>query len=230
MNADDVQAERTIHAELMKLERLIAERKKSLQALLAQVPARKKGLQRRPRRYSLEFEFEPSTPRFSLGGYDTRNGLQPQTRSFTVDGGRPFIVDAIDTSLRVMGIAAARTGAGLVAGQACTITLPYGKNVNSNDVAQYRNDYLEFFWSLRDTTTDRQFQNMRQPSVFLLSGTLSPATLPLSQTLPGGSEVEMTVEPTFALATIDDESTYGKFFAVRKYTLQVSFHGREVMS
>lgn len=220
MTNEEIQAERTLLARIAKLERAIQERTARVQALQAQLPPIGDLLNERPRRYSLEYEFAPIVP------YEGVTPA-PQTKSFLVDGGRPFLIDSIDTSLRVTGQAAVRTGAALVAGQDVSITLPFG--LSPTTVRQYRNEYFDFFWSIRDTTTDRAFQNVRQPSVFLLSGALGPVTLPIDQKLPGGSEVEMTIEPTFAVSTATPAATFGKFFNVRRYTLQVSFMGRELL-
>lgn len=224
---DLLQAERMVRNELVKLDRIIADKKREVQSLIGSLPKPYSGLVERPRRYSIEYEFTPT--------YSTELApvlVPEQTKTFLVEGGRPFRIDALDTSLRVVGQATVRNNAGaLVAGQTCSVTLPWGLTVGGTPALHYRNDYFDFFWRIRDNTTDREYQNVRQPSVFLLSGVLGANVLPIREHLPGGTEIAMTVEPTYANASPDPAGAQdlGKFFNIRRYILQVSFVGVEVL-
>jgi len=220
------QEEQMLRNELVRLDRVIGEKERELATLLATLPKPYSPLTERPRRYSIEFEFEPV-----ISSVDSPVDIPEQTRTFLVDGGKPFRIDAIDTSLRVIGQAVVRTSAGALAvGQNCSITIPFGRCVGTGTGRAYRNEYFDFFWSLRNNTNDRQYQNVRQPSVFLLSGSLAPQVLPIRDTLPGGTEIALTIEPILSFGSANPDTGFGKFAQIRKYVLQVSFAGVEVLS
>ena len=217
MNKPISDTAQSLLSEARKLERAVKQRKAALAKLEAAAPATDTLYKRRPRRYSVEFDFEPGV-------------LQAQTSSFAVDGGTVFRVDRIETSFRIVGQAEVYDDAvpALVAGQPASVTLPYGINLASRGSLVYRQWFFDFFWQIRDNGQDREFQNVKQPSVFLLSGPLAGMNLPIPGYLVGGSDVATTIDPVNSIVPDSVSDGLGSFFNVSSYRLHVSFFGFEV--
>jgi hypothetical protein len=187
--------------EYRRIERAVAQREAQLAALEKRAAvSRQNQLNRRPKRYSVEFEFVPGD-------------LQAQTRSFFVDGGTTFRPRNMESSFRVVGT---------VDGQTASITVPYTTPSTVIATAFSRQSFFDYFWAVRDTGSDREWQNRPQPSVFMDSGPLGPLMFPVHGRVRGGSEVFITIDPFFStVASLVLDS-------VSRYTLHVSLFGTEV--
>lgn len=171
-------------------------------------------LDRRPRRYSVEFSFEPGV-------------TQPQEKSFTVNAGTVFRCHSLETSFRVIGQAAVDDGGGgVTSGQFVNVTLPWSTVSGGGSTrSSSRQRFFDYEWQVRDTGSDREWQNVRQPSIFMLTGALSPAWLPVQATLRGSSEVFVRIDPFYSVANI----TNGPFNSIESFILHISFAGTEVL-
>ncbi len=199
--------------ESRRLERAIAQRSKKLEALKKEVLSRNNLIDRRPKRYSVELKFEPGV-------------LQPQTGTITVDGGTTFKCKTLEAALRITGSARVNSGGGVfVDGQTINATIGYGVG-SGNGI--YRSQFFDFDWRLYDSNEDREWQNIQQPSVFLMTGSLSPLHLPIRSTLRGGSEIQVEIEPFYSLVPATAAAGAGLFNTVRTYTIHFSLHGHEV--
>jgi len=149
-----------------------------------------------PRRYVLEYDVP--------AGSDALN--RPFTRSFVVDKdcSRFFCQDV------VFSIAAV----GEITGVA---------NSNKMTLSPAWFGTLDFTWRIRDTSTDREWQNTPLPRYFLASGLTAGLSLPWSSPLRPGAEIETTIVPTQARTSISG------FTSVTSYTLQIAFVGFEVL-
>lgn len=149
-----------------------------------------------PRRYVLEYDLP--------AGSDALN--RPFTRSFVVDKdcSRFFCQDV------VFSIAAVGQITGVTNSNKMTLTPEWAGT-------------LDFTWRIRDTSTDREWQNTPLPRYFLASGLTAGLSLPWSSPLRPGAEIETTVVPTQANPFI-----FG-FDSVTSYTLQIAFVGFEVL-
>lgn len=191
--------------EYRKIERAIQARKKTLAALKKQVDGEPSVLTKRPRVYQVEFDFVPGS-------------LQPIQRTFTVEGGTVFHPATLASSLRVIGEQSAT--------QIAQVTLGYGVSPAGPVVApgfgEFRQEFFDFEWTIRDTGSDREWQNEKMPSVFLLSGHLSPLWLPILGSIRGGSEVAVEIDPVY---NRDTESVL--FETISSYKLTVQMNGIE---
>lgn len=149
-----------------------------------------------PRRYVLEYDLP--------AGSDVLN--RPFTRSFVVDKdcSRFFCQDV------VFSIAAVGEITGVANSNKFTLTPEWAGT-------------LDFTWRIRDTSTDREWQNTPLPRYFLASGLTSGLPLPWSSALRPGAEIETTIVPTQSNAFILG------FNSVTSYTLQIAFVGFEVL-
>jgi hypothetical protein len=197
--------------EYRRIDRAIAHRAQVLDQLEKKAAvSRQNQLNRRPKRYSVEFEFTPGD-------------LQAQTRSFFVDGGTTFRPKNVESSFRVTGVTVVEAFPDPnVPGQIASVTLPYGPVNSPGSVAVTRNNFFDYFWTIRDTGSDREWQNRPQPSVFMDSGALGPLQLPVHARVRGGAEVFITVDPFFSSVIPTP------FDSISRYTLHISLFGTEV--
>ena len=149
-----------------------------------------------PRRYVLEYDLP--------AGSNALN--RPFTRSFVVDKdcSRFFCQDV------VFSIAAVGEIMGVTNSNKMTLTPEWAGT-------------LDFTWRIRDTSTDREWQNTPLPRYFLASGLTAGLSLPWSSSLRPGAEIETTIVPTQARTPING------FNSVTSYTLQIAFVGFEVL-
>jgi hypothetical protein len=180
--------------EVKRLERIVEKRAKTLAQLEAKVQQRTA-----PRRYVLEFDVPASS---AISGATYR----PLTRSFVVDkdSSRFFCQDV------VFSVAAV--------GEITGVT-----NSNKMTLSPQWQGTLDFTWRIRDTATDREWQNVPLPRYFLASGLTAGLPLPWSAALRPGAEIETTIVPTQVRSTISG------FNSVTSYTLQIAFVGFEVL-
>ena len=188
-------------------------------------------------------EFLPPTTTLVNDEVATRTShlefLQPATESFVVDAGTHFRCATIESSMRFTGNAQVFLTPGLnvnAEGQAMTISLGYGNaSRGPGGTGLFRNDLFEFDWSIRDTGSDRDWQNFPQPEVFLCSGRLNPTRLPVFGRIKGGSEVEVTINPVintagsgiFFTEAIPPGQPTEEVSSIKKIIVQISFHGYE---
>lgn len=149
-----------------------------------------------PHRYVLEFDIPAGEQALNL----------PITRSFVVDKdcSRFFCQDV------VFSIAAVGEITGVANSTKMTLTPAWFGT-------------LDFLWRIRDTSTDREWQNTPLPRYFLASGLTAGLNLPSWSPLRPGAEVETTI-----VATRADDVIAG-FTLVTSYTLQIAFVGFEVL-
>jgi len=195
--------------EARRLDRAVKGRAATLKQLEAQLKSRPSMLERRPKRYSLEFDFTPPADAIANDGFVPELGAP--LKSFVVDGGTKFFCATIETSVRVIGEFSDGS-------TVQPITRPYCTGDDN------RQRFIEFFWKIRDTGADREWQNMKQPSVFLMSGSLSPLFLPIHGVVRGGSEIAVEVEPVSAFF-----GSTNLFNSVSTVSVHFSFHGHEVI-
>jgi hypothetical protein len=197
---DDVQ--QMIVNELQRLDRAIQKRTKDIEHLKSRVQLRTS-----PRRYVLEYEF-PSVSDFS--GSDRVLGV-PIVRSFIVDrDSKRFCCQEIACSIAAVGQLQDQDTANKV-------SLPPGTGP--------RGEYpVDFTWLVRDTATDREWQNQVLPRYFLASGLTSALSLPCTAVLSPGTELEVTLTPTQAVSLVS-----GVFTSINSYAVQIAFIGFEVL-
>ena len=224
--------------EYRELEKEIAKRKRTLSSLGKKLSwgDMKKN---RPKRYSVDLDFKPP-PSAEENNAEERTAslefLQPSTESFVVDGGTNFYCSTIESSVRFTGNVKLIENAFAIVpvyieGQPATITLGFGNSNPGSSEGIYRESMFSFNWEIRDTGSDRDWQNTPQPDVFLCSGRLSPLVLPVFGRVKGGSEVEVKVSPFL------NSPENGLFFtdinvdptlsSITGITVQISFHGYE---
>lgn len=87
-----------------------------------------------------------------------------------------------------------------------------------------RREYLQFEWAVRDTGSDRSWQNDFLPMGMLKTNRVNSLELGTPTVLSGGSEVFLEYKvKSMALPIIDS-----LFEEIKKYTIQTSFCGYEV--
>jgi hypothetical protein len=193
--------------EYQKVERAIAARASEIAVLKKKISQNPHALTRRPKIYEVEFDFTPGE-------------LQPITKAFAVDGGTVFCPATVGTSFRVVGTAQS--------GQLAQVTMGYGLTLTPGGPpgpGSNRQEMFDFEWTIRDTGADREWQNERQPSVFLCSGHLSPLWLAKAGKIMGGSEVNITIYPVFSRSAASII-----FSSLSTYKLVVQMHGTEELS
>lgn len=214
--------------EVNRLDRAVVQRKQQIEHLSKLLAKKRSSIaEKRPKRYSVEFEFSPNdfvpTP-----PANEPIQFQAQTRSFVVDGDTTFHCSRIETSVRVVGqtlIPGANLGDPSIPGQVAQVTLPYGFQTAGSTNTHYRQDLFDFTWRVHDTSTDREWQNVEMPSVFLLSGMLQGLDLPVHAVVPGGTEISVEVEP---IRIKFDFINTTLFDSMLRYTLHFSLEGHEV--
>lgn len=211
------QLDPTLVNEFRKLERRLASNKSKLDQIKARFKA-KKGtlLDRRPKRYSTEFNFVPGS-------------LQSQQQTFTVDGGTVFYCTEVAASVRIVGSALIENPPGITTGQTVNVTRPYGVGISgAGNAANYRNEFFDFDWRIVDTSEDREWQNIQQPAPFLGTGAFSGMELPRAAKLRGGAKVLVEIDPHYSMPFA--VAPQGLFTAVRSFVVHFSFFGFEVLS
>lgn len=150
-----------------------------------------------PRRYVLEFSIPAGTGALPQ---------QPVTRSFVVDkeASRFFCQDV------VCSVSAVGTITGVTSSNKLTLSPEWLST-------------LDFLWRIRDTSTDREWQNEPLPRYFMASGLTAGLNMPWSSPLRPGAEIEVTIVPTLVSGNVVGINP------VLSYTLQIAFVGFEVI-
>lgn len=153
------------------------------------------------RRYAIEMSFTPGE-------------LIPQESSVTVEHGSIFRCAYVESFVRGVGTADDPYSGEEVSVQA---TLPWSDRLR----------YFDFLWKIRDTGTDREWNERPQPSLFLGGGYFGPLWLPRRIILGGGTTIFAELSPIRSVTT----PIAGSFFqggSIENYTVQVSFVGHQV--
>lgn len=151
-------------------------------------------------RYSIDFTFKALD-------------LQPQERSVQIRSGTVFRCKYMECFVRVVGSVDDFQAAAIPA----QITLPWNIRVIAFD----------FFGSVRDTGTDREWMTRPQPSLFLGGGYYGPLWFPRRVVLGGGTNLFGRIEPFInADNIITPDVTLIQ--SVEEYIVQMSFVGHEV--
>lgn len=197
------ESEQLLINELRRLDRAIDKRKKAFSALTEAKDKRVFS-----RRYVLEI---PISLRKVQGEFSISYTVdtQPVTRSFVVDK------DCINFSCREIVYTVAGVG-----------TLYTGSGPTEGRFSFLNTSVLWFQWEVRDTYTDRAWQNLPMPDLALGSGKTSGLPLGRPAVLLPGTEVSFTVRPltNYGLLPIEQVG-----FVPTSYALQVSFVGTEVL-
>lgn len=208
--------------EYQRLERAIEARRKRIEGLEKGSPV----IVQRNFRYVLDYTFDFTAPEGAEVNVVAETP-PAQTRSFIVkseatgDNGKRthFFVKSIEASYAIL---ASQVGVEPPVGQRFFIG------------PDYRRNFFDFTWRVRDTGSDREWQNTNLPAQLLLTGNVNPLLFGNGHCmLSGGTEVLVDIVPTFSgniLAELD-----GEFFAtpaigdIRSHFLQVCFVGVEVL-
>lgn len=208
MQGRDVDVAAIVH-EYRRLNAELAQKTQQLDSLLAtngeqgDFPTDFEGAQNR--RYSVDFEFKPGV-------------LEPQERSVTVANGSIFRCAYMETFIKAVGTAFDEaTAQSLSVG----VTLPWNERLR----------LFDFFWTIRDTGTDREWVDFPQPSLFGGGGYVGPFWYPRRVILGGGNRIIAGVQPF--LNVVNPVSTFfpgpeGGPGTIQQYTVQISFVGHEV--
>jgi hypothetical protein len=195
--------------ELQRTERALGARRKLLSRLQEQQQQRSQ-----PRRYVLEFDVEPATSQ--TGGVTTTDLSKlgrPNIRSFLVDRDcKRFVCQDVVVSVAAVGRIAGVTNSN-------KLTLPVTLT-----------DALDFTCSIRDTSSDREWQSHPLHRYFLASGILAGMPLPWGAFLRPGAEIEVILVPITSRAVgVTGFVSGANVNSVLSYSVQVSFVGYEVL-
>lgn len=177
--------------EVSRLERLVEQRASKLEKL-------KKAISlRRPARYGVSFDFAPGD-------------LTPQTKSFSIKPDVVFRPSTLEDSVVV------------------TYTSGFGANellqttvvVDNFLFSDTKTRTFSYLWQITDSTTNRQWQNLPQPSAFLLSY-FAPLYLQNRPVIPGNTKISITITP--------QSSSLGLTPTAVKVTLNFFMDGYEVL-
>lgn len=194
--------------EYRRLQRQIDSKKQQLDALLAPngpagaFPMDFAGAQLR--RYTVQFDF-------------TSGVLEQQENAALVDADTIFRCAYIETFVQAIGTAEDRFSGDDITVQA---TLPWDQRLL----------YFDFFWSVRDTGTDREWVTPPQPSLFAGGGYTGPLWLPRRNILSGGTALHVTIDPFISQTTGGSEEVFRGFFlggTIQRYQVQFCFVGHE---
>lgn len=207
--------------EYQRLERAIDARKKRIEALEKGSPL----IKQRNFRYVLDFNFDYIEPEVALleGNPIVAVTPAPQTRSFIVkseaaEGKRThFYVKSIEASYALF--AASEND---LIGQRFFMS------------PDYRRNFFDFTWRIRDTGSDREWQNTALPSQLLLTGNVNPLLFGNGHCmLSSGTEVLLEVVPTFSgnllIEYRGEEGARSPIVNPKSHFLQVCFVGVEVL-
>lgn len=153
------------------------------------------------RRYGIDFQFVPGQ-------------IVPQELSFTVEHGTIFRCAAIESFVRAVGTAEDPYSGEDVAVQA---TLPWADRLINFD----------YFWKIRDTGTDREWNERPQPSLFGGGGYVGPRWFPRRNVLGGGTTVFMQINP-FISRTAPVTGSFFQGGSLNNYIVHVGFIGHQV--
>lgn len=191
--------------EYNRLNRQLDAKKQQLEALLGQnAPAGQFPTDfagQHNRRYSIDLAFAPGE-------------LIPQELSVTVEHGTIFRCAAIESFVRAVGTADDPYSGEEVSVQA---TLPWSDRLR----------YFDYLWKIRDTGTDREWNERPQPSLFGGGGYFGPLWLPRRVVLGGGTTIFAEVSPIVSLAT-PTQSSFFQGGSLNSYVVQISFIGHQV--
>lgn len=210
--------------EYQRLERAIDARRKRIEGLEKGAPV----LRQRNFRYVLDYNFDfvnrGSNSIFSRVIAETPS---PQTRSFIVKSEAEnerrshFFVKSIEASYAIL---ASQKGVDPPVGQRFFVG------------PDYRRNFFDFTWRVRDTGSDREWQNTSLPSELLLTGNVNPLLFGNGHCLlSGGTEVLLEIVPTFSgniLSIQQGEFPVNSSSAIvdpKSHFLQVCFSGVEVL-
>ena len=208
--------------EYQRLERAIDARKKRIEGLEKGSPV----IRQRNFRYVLDYTFDFTVPE----GANSNIAETPsaQTRSFIVkseatgDNGKRthFFVKSIEASYAVL---ASQVGVDPPVGQRFFIG------------PDYRRNFFDFTWHVRDTGSDREWSNTALPAQLLLTGNVNPLLFGNGHCmLSGGTEVLVDIVPTFSGNILAQQENI-EFLAppaiadIRSHFLQLCFVGVEVL-
>lgn len=98
----------------------------------------------------------------------------------------------------------------------------------------YRRNFFDFTWRIRDTGSDREWQNTALPSQLLVTGNVNPLLFGNGHCmLSGGTEVLIEITPTFSgnllSAAAGEATVLSPLTAFKSHALQVCFVGVEVL-
>lgn len=210
--------------EYQRLERAIESRRKRIEGLEKGSPV----IRQRNFRYVLDYTFDFTVP-------DGANPLSTpfvaetppaQTRSFIVkseaaeNGKRThFFVKSIEASYAIL--ASQRD-----------VDPPVGQRFFIGP--DYRRNFFDFTWRVRDTGSDREWQNTALPAQLLLTGNVNPLLFGNGHCmLSGGTEVLVDIVPTFSgnllRRRVSTVIPVSPLEAAKSHLLQVSFVGVEVL-
>jgi hypothetical protein len=221
--------------EYQRLERAIEARRKRVEALEKGSPL----VRQRNFRYVVDFNFDYT----EMTRFDAGTGVpvaspdvappSSQTRSFIVKSEAEaqrktcFYVKSIEASYAVL------------ASTSITPTPeppapPTGPGQRFFIGPDYRRNFFDFTWRIRDTGSDREWQNTALPSQLLVTGNVNPLLFGNGHCmLSGGTEVLIEITPTFSGNLLSQAS--GEFIflppltAFKSHAIQVCFVGVEVL-
>lgn len=212
--------------EYQRLERAIEARKKRIEALEKGAPI----IRQRNFRYVLDYNFdfiltEPASP---LAVRVVAETPPAQVRSFIVkseveDGKRThFFVKSVEASYAILASQETGDPESPAPGQRFFIG------------PDYRRNFFDFTWRVRDTGSDREWQNTSLPSELLLTGNINPLLFGNGHCmLSGGTEVLLEIVPTFSgnlLSVGEGEIGFPPAITnLKSHFLQVCFVGVEVL-
>jgi hypothetical protein len=208
--------------EYQRLERAIDARRKRIEGLEKGSPV----ITQRNFRYVLDYNFDFVIPQ----GADPEilpfvaETPPAQTRSFIVkseatDGKRThFFVKSIEASYAIL---ASRD-----------VSPPVGQRFFIGP--DYRRNFFDFTWRVRDTGSDREWQNTSLPSQLLLTGNVNPLLYGNGHCmLSGGTEVLVDIAPTFSGNLLARRVSTAVFSSpivdIKAHFLQLCFVGVEVL-
>lgn len=211
--------------EYQRLERAIEARRKRIEGLEKGSPV----IVQRNFRYVLDYTFDFTVPEGAnpLSTPFVAETPPAQTRSFIVkseatgDNGKRthFFVKSIEASYAIL---ASPQGVDPPEGQRFFIG------------PDYRRNFFDFTWRVRDTGSDREWQNTALPAQLLLTGNVNPLLFGNGHCmLSGGTEVLVDIVPTFSgnllrrrLSSVSQPAALEDF---RSHFVQVCFVGVEVL-
>ncbi len=191
--------DRTIESKSILVEKLVRDKSRSLEW---------KSSVNKPCRYSVEFVLnDPAT--------DTALVLTPTTRSFVVNKGTIFRPHSVDSALRCTYFTAADN----LATSLANLTIPWG-----NGNLATRQSAFGCFLSIKDSGSNRAWQNAPIPDAFLNSGIIAPFYFDERSVLMENTEVFVTMDPFKINGDITQFIPTSK---TMQYTFQVGFSGHE---
>jgi hypothetical protein len=203
---DDV--EQLIVNQLRRTDRAIEKRQKAL-AQVVDAPVKGRTFNRR---YVTEFSFDSSN--YNNDVFEARRfDVPPQTRSFIVDRDckRFFCQEVVATILLVGSLFP--TG---------NTPVPSAQKFSLCPLNAWRS--MPFDWTVRDTSTDREWSDTALPSVYVLQGLVGGYRLPSWAVLEPGTETQVTIAPKFVANQVPGLIAY-----VAKVEVSFSFVGFEVL-